>query len=132
MKKVYYKPKKIIPIPTGGTYILSGVEYLIVEKEYNVSSDLLPRYDKIGGERYIPYVRKENDLKIIESRKKKIKKLEKILEKIRCKIKRIIEIFPMEIWDTKENFEIDRLYYYLRTREIGAEMLLKSISNSVK
>lgn len=132
MKRTYYEPKKTITIPTGGTYTLSGVEYLIVEKEYNVSSDLLPRHDKRGRERYIPCVRKESDLKIIESRKNKIKKLEKILEKTRCKIKRIMEIFPIEVWDTKENFEIDRLHYYLRTREIGAEMLLESISDSIK
>lgn len=131
MKK-YYKPKKIISIPTGGTYTLSKVEYLIVEKEYNISWDLLPKYDKIGKERYIPCVRRVYDLKIIENRKNKIKRLENILEKIRRKIKRIMEIFPIETWNIEGNFEIDRLHYYLRTREIGAEMLLESLYNSIK
>ena len=130
--KLRYKPRKEIPNPNGGTYILNKVEYLIVEKEYNLSSDKFPRRDRIGAEEYLAYIRKEHlNLKVIKERESKIKRLNKIVIHLEVKIKKLLNIFPFEVWN-EENFEIDRLWYYLRTRKKRAEMLIKSISNSIK
>lgn len=35
---------------------------------------------------------------------------------LELKIKRLLNEFPFEVW-SKENFEIDRLWYYIRTRK---------------
>lgn len=131
-EKLRYEPRKEIPNPNGGTYILNKVEYLIVEKEYNLSSDKFPRRDRIGAEEYLAYIRKEHlNLKVIKERESKIKRLNKIVIHLEVKIKKLLNIFPFEVWN-EENFEIDRLWYYLRTRKKRAEMLIKSISNSIK
>lgn len=130
--KLRYEPRKEIPNPNGGTYILNKVEYLIVDKEYNLSSDKFPRRDIIGLEKYLPCVRKEcSNLKIISERKDKIKRLQKIIIFLELKIKKLLNEFPIEVCDDGA-FEIDRLWYYFRTRKIRAEMLIESISNSIK
>lgn len=117
MKEKYYQPKKVIINPKGGEYILNDVEYLIVEKECNLSSDKFSRRDPVGIEEYFACIRKEySDLKVISERKNKIKKLQKIIIFLELKIKRLLNEFPFEIW-SKESFEIDRLWYYLRTRK---------------
>ncbi len=132
MKEKYYQPKKVIINPKGGEYILNDVEYLIVEKECNLSSDKFSRRDPIGIEEYFACIRKEySDLKVISERKDKIKKLQKIINFLELKIKRLLNEFPFEIW-SKESFEIDRLWYYLRTRKKRAELLLESLSSSIK
>lgn len=129
--KLRYEPRKEISNPNGGTYILNKVEYLIVEKEYNLSSDKFPRRDRIGAEEYLAYIRKEHlNLKVIKERESKIKRLNKIVIHLEVKIKKLLNIFPFEVWN-EENFEIDRLWYYLRTRKKRAEMLMESISNSI-
>ena len=134
MKDKYkYKPRKIVPIQNGGSYILNKTEYLIVEKEYNVSSDLLPKFDLYGKYEYQPCIKKELlNLSVIEKRKKKIKKLKNIIEKLKMKLENILKLLPIEQWNSMENFEIDRLYYYYFTRKKSAEILLESISSSIK
>ncbi|MBC2855384.1 hypothetical protein H3N56_02605 [Cetobacterium sp. 2A] len=129
--EIYYCPRKEITAPNGRSYIFSETEYLIVVKEFNATLEVFPKYDPIGKEIYSPCIRKElADKKIIEDRKSKIKKLEKIIEKIKKKRNNILEIFPLEILHGGEYFEMDRWDYYLRGREIRAEILLKSISSS--
>ncbi|MGL5277902.1 MAG: hypothetical protein ACRC8M_02310 [Cetobacterium sp.] len=43
----------------------------------------------------------------------------------------MLDEFPIKVWD-EETFEIDRLWYYFKTRKRRAEMLMESISNSIK